>query len=291
MSEKRALIDRNHMIPIARQAALLGISRASAYALPAPPSTDDLALFAAVDRLYTAHPYYGTRRLAYVLKRDEGIEAGRKRIRTAMRILGLEALYPKRNTSAPNHAHRIYPYLLKNVVASYPNHIWGTDITYIRLAHGFCYLVAVLDWYSRYVVHWELSATLEIPFCIENIRRALETGTPDTHNSDQGSHFTSPQYTEPLIEAGVRISMDGRGRCMDNIFTERLWRTVKYEDVYLKGYATIEEACQGLTDYFAFYNTERPHQSLDYRTPASVYFADTNINHTAVKGSLSPITV
>lgn len=258
-----------------------------------PPSPEDLTLAAAVDRLYTAHPYYGTRRLMHVLN-QEGFDVGRKRIRSIMRLLGLEALYPKENTSKPDHLHRVYPYLLRQLAIEYPNHVWGTDITYIRIANGFCYLVAILDWYSRYVVSWELSPTLEIPFCLNNIARALAIGTPAIHNSDQGSHFTSPQYTEPLIARDVAISMDGRGRCMDNIFTERLWRTVKYEDIYLKGYATIDDVRSGLTDYFHFYNEERPHQSLEYRTPASLYFAGTTITkprRAATIGTLSTVTV
>jgi len=292
VGEKRLLIDRDHLIPIVRQAELLGISRASVYAEPAPPSPEDLTLAAAVDRLYTAHPYYGTRRLAYMLS-QEGFDVGRKRVRSIMRLLGLEALYPKQNTSKPDHLHRVYPYLLRRLAIEYPNHVWGTDITYIRLTHGFCYLVAIIDWYSRYVVAWELSPTLEIGFCLENIARALEIAVPLIHNSDQGSHFTSPQYTSPLLDSGVLISMDGRGRCMDNIFTERLWRTVKYEDIYLKGYATLAEVHTGLTDYFRFYNTERPHQSLDYQTPASLYFADTitKPKRAAPIGTLSTTTV
>lgn len=293
VSEKRLLVDRDHAIPIARQADLLGLSRASVYALPIPPSSEDLTLVAAVDRVYTAHPYYGTRRLAHVLN-QEGFDVGRKRIRSIMRLLGLEALYPKQNTSKPSHLHRVYPYLLRRLSIEYPNHVWGTDITYIPLPKGFCYLVAIIDWYSRYVVHWELSPTLEIPFCIENITRALETGTPTIHNSDQGSHFTSPQYVDILKEKNVSISMDGRGRCMDNIFTERLWRTVKYEDIYPKGYATITEVQMGLATYFRFYNTERPHQSLNYQTPASLYFAGLNITKSkraATIETLSPFTV
>lgn len=292
MSEKRLLIDRDHVIPIVRQAELLGLSRASVYATPVSQSLEDLALASAVDQLYTAHPYYGTRRLAYVLN-QAGFDVGRKRIRTIMRLLGLEALYPKENTSKPDHLHRVYPYLLRRLAIEYPNHVWGTDITYIRLTHGFCYLVAIIDWYSRYVVAWELSPTLEIPFCLENIARALGVAVPLIHNSDQGSHFTSPQYTRALLEKGVQISMDGRGRCMDNIFTERLWRTVKYEDIYLKGYATIGEVHAGLTDYFRFYNTERPHQSLKYQTPASLYFANTikKPKRAAATQTLSPLTV
>jgi putative transposase len=188
-----------------------------------------------------------------------------------MRLIGLEAIYPKQNTSIPNIQHPKYPYLLKHIVASYPNHIWGTDITYIRMKGGFCYLVALLDWYSRYIVSWQLSATLEIEFCVENLEEALLQYLPDIHNSDQGSHFTSPKYTASLLEKKISISMDGRGRCMDNIFTERLWRTIKYECIFIHDYTTIEEVQAGLTEYIQFYNTERPHQSLNYKTPESVF--------------------
>ena len=289
--EKRSLIERDRaLFPISRQAELLGLSRASVYRAPLPLSAEDLSLVAAVDHLYTAHPYYGTRRLAHVLS-QEGFDVGRKRIRRVMQILGLEALYPKPNTSKGDHLHRVHPYLLSKLSAQYPNHVWGTDITYIRLTGGFCYLVALLDWYSRYVVHWELSPTLEIPFCLDNISRALETALPVIQNSDQGSHFTSPQYVGLLKEKDIAISMDGRGRCMDNIFTERLWRTVKYEDVYLKGYATFDEARLGLASYFRFYNEERPHQSLAYQTPASLYFAAHITKSRAARGGLCTHTV
>jgi putative transposase len=191
-----------------------------------------------------------------------------------MRLMGLEAIYPKKgkNTSIANATHKKYPYLLKDIIAAYPNHIWGTDITYVRLETGWAYLVALLDWFSRYVIAWQLSETLEIEFCLENLQRALTVSIPDIHNSDQGSHFTSHYYTDLLTEKDIQISMDGRGRCMDNIFTERLWRTVKYENVYLKSYHDINEAQQGLTDYFQFYNHTRPHQSLENMTPAKVYF-------------------
>lgn len=219
-----------------------------------------------------------------------GLSAGRHRIRRLMAVMGLETTYPKPRTSVAHPLHAVYPYLLRNVIASYPNHIWGTDITYIPLKGGFCYLVALLDWYSRYVVQWELSPTLEIPFCLDNITRALEIGIPHIHNSDQGSHFTSPQYTDILKDKNVSISMDGRGRCMDNIFTERLWRTVKYEDVYLKGYSTFDEVNAGLADYFRFYNEKRRHSSLENRTPKDVYQHNTKSLRKS-GGSLSTETV
>lgn len=258
---------------LARQAVLLGIARSSIYAKETLLSSKALTLHKALDKIYTAHPYYGQRRMKIALKDEYDIDVGRDAIRTAMRILGLEALYPKHDTSKPNHLHRVYPYLLKHLHITHPNHVWGTDITYIPLEKGFCYLVAILDWYSRYVVSWKLSTSLEIDFCLANLNEALAIATPNIFNSDQGSHFTSPQHTSILETANVQISMDGRGRCLDNVFTERLWRTVKYEDVYLKGYATFDEVQRGLAAYFDFYNNQRKHQSLNYQTPASVYAA------------------
>jgi len=251
---------------------MLGISRTSIYYKPTV-SERDIKTMEAIDRIYTAYPYYGSRRMRLALMDEYRIGIGRAHLRTLMRALCLEAIYPKRHNtgSEPNTMHTKYPYLLKGVVADYPNHIWGTDITYIPLRKGFCYLVAIIDWYSRYIVHWELSETMEIQFCLDNLTRSLAEATPTIHNSDQGSHFTSPQYTDLLVVAGVSISMDGKGRCMDNIFTERLWRTVKYEDLYLKSYASFAEVKAGLTEYLHFYNFERRHQSLGYKTPASVY--------------------
>lgn len=265
-----SLLETGIDISLARQAQLFDISRSSIYYEKVIDQAD-LAAMRAVDIEFTKYPFYGSRRMKVVLQRDHGIDMGREHIIRLMRLMGLEALYPKQNTSKPDHLHRVYPYLLSRLAAEYPNHIWGTDITYIRLTRGFCYLVAIIDWYSRYVVHWELSPTLEIPFCLDNLKRALEIATPAIHNSDQGSHFTSPQYTDILKEKEISISMDGRGRCMDNIFTERLWRSLKYECVYLSEFATVEEAAFAITNYFTFYNTTRPHQSLDYKTPESIY--------------------
>ena len=268
------MLDPAADIPLTRQAQLFDISRSSIYYKPLVNEAD-LAAMRAIDIEFTKCPFYGSRRMQQVLKRDHQTPMCRGHIIRLMRLMGLEALYPKHNTSKPDHLHRVYPYLLSKLAAEYPNHIWGTDITYIRLKEGFCYLVAVIDWYSRYVVHWELSSTLEIPFCIENITRALEIGTPTIHNSDQGSHFTSPQYIDILTaitEKTIAISMDGRGRCMDNIFTERLWRSLKYECVYLNEFLTFTDAKVAITNYFNFYNTNRPHQSLNYETPESVYY-------------------
>lgn len=232
-----------------------------------------MAIMHAIDHIYTAHPFLGSRRIPWALKDDYGIIANRKKVQRLMRLMGIEAVYPKPRTSAPAHAHRIYPYLLRNITIMRPNQVWGTDITYIKMREGFCYLTAILDWYSRYVLSWELSATMEPAFCATALRSALGRATAEIHNSDQGSQFTAQEYTGILDAHGVKISMDGRGRCMDNIFTERLWRTVKYEDVYLKQYRTIDEAREGLGQYFPFYNDERRHQSLRYKTPAEMYFA------------------
>ena len=224
-----------------------------------------------IDAIYTDHPFYGSRRIAVAL-REEGSRIGRNTVRSHMRDMGLEAIYPKPNLSAPNLENRIYPYLLRGLKACRPNHLWGIDITYVRLAQGWMYLVAILDWHSRYIVSWELDQTLEMPFVLSCVDRALAMAAPAILNSDQGSHFTSPQYTQRLLDKQVAISMDGRGRALDNIFTERLWRTVKYEEVYLHEYRTPKEARRELARYLTFYNEKRPHSSLDYRTPAAVYF-------------------
>lgn len=275
-----SLLEPGVAIPLTRQAELFDISRSSLY-YEKKVDLDDIATMRAIDIEFTEHPFYGSRRMKVVLERDHGINLCREHVIRLMRQMGLHVLYPKQNTSKPDHLHRVYPYLLKKLVAAYPNHIWGTDITYIRLAQGFCYLVAIIDWYSRYVVHFELSPTLKIPFCLDNITHALAHGTPLIHNSDQGSHFTSPQYVDILKEKNVSISMDGRGRCMDNVFTERLWRSLKYECVYLHEFANIAEAEIALSNYFLFYNTNRPHQALDYKTPESLYFAKTLQNKAA----------
>lgn len=227
-----------------------------------------------IDKIYTAFPFYGSRRIRYELEASYQQSIARDHVRRLLRIMGLEAIYPqaKPNTSEPNQQHKKYPYLLKGLSIIRPNQVWGTDITYVKLENGWCYLIAFIDWFSRYVVSWELSPTLEIPFCLSALNRALKIAVPAISNSDQGSHFTSEQFLQPLLNKNVKISMDGRGRCMDNIFTERLWRSVKYENVYLKSYRTFAEAHTGLTEYFQMYNTRRPHQSLDYRTPATLYF-------------------
>jgi len=227
-----------------------------------------------IDKIYTDLPFYGTRRIKKELRRRHKLQVNRKCVRRLMRKMGLEAIYPKKkpNTSDSDNQHRKYPYLLRDLTASRPNQIWGTDITYVKLDHGFAYLVAIMDWHSRYVIAWEICNSLEIDFVLRNLQKALTVAIPEFHNSDQGSHFTSPRYTGILQEHPIQISMDGRGRCMDNIFTERLWRTVKYENIYIKSYGNIEEARAGLTLYFNFYNNDRPHSSLDDLTPNEVYF-------------------
>lgn len=259
----------------------MGLTRRSYYYQPIV-NNEAIALLKrqlnAVDAIYTKCPFYGTRRIQVELERSYDIHVGRERVRRLMAQLGLEAIYPKPNTSKPHPGHAVYPYLLRGVKAGYPNHIWGTDITYIRTAEGFVYLVAFIDWYSRYVVAWELHDSLHNGFVLSALTNALcfmadcEFGIPNICNSDQGSHFTSEAYIALLEQAGIRVSMDGRGRCMDNIFTERLWRSVKYEDVFPNAYQNLEEAKAGLTAYFHFYNHERPHQALDYHTPAELYF-------------------
>ena len=226
----------------------------------------------AMDKIYTRCPFYGSRRIKDALSDDYHKVVGRDHVRRLMQEMGIEAIYPKKNTSLPAPGHQIYPYLLRNLPIVRPNQVWGTDITYVRLAQGFCYLSAIMDWYSRYVVAWELSATMEKEFCMTALRSALHKAVPEIHNSDQGSQYTSSEYTNLLKDQQIQISMDGRGRCMDSIFTERLWRSVKYEEVYLKAYRTIEEAREGLEQYFPFYNNERRHQGLDGRRPQEVYF-------------------
>jgi len=258
-------------ISILSQSELLSLNRTSFYYRKRPVPPEKLLILNAMDAIFTENPVYGARRIRVELKK-QGHTISRPTVTDYMKILGLEAIYQKPDTSKQHPEHKVYPYLLRNIKASYPNHIWGTDITYIRMHGGFMYLVAFLDWFSRYVVSWELSDTLEDDFVVRALKIAMETALPHIANSDQGSQFTGNAYTGILLKNGVNISMDGRGRCMDNIFTERLWRTVKYEDVYIKDYSTPRELRVGLSGFFDKYNTKRPHQSLDYRTPAEVYF-------------------
>jgi putative transposase len=265
------LVEREHSdLSLKTQCDLLSLNRPSLYYQPLPPSPEELYIKRRIDEIYTAYPFYGSRKITAVLRQEMTIN--RKAVQRHMREMGIAGICPGPNTSQRAAEHRVFPYLLRHVTAGRPNHIWGIDITYIRLLAGWLYLVAVLDWFSRYVLAWELSDTLDIGFVLTCAQRALAQATPEIWNSDQGSHFTSPQYTDLLLGAGVQISMDGRGRARDNIFTERLWRTVKYEEVYLTEYATPREAHSGLGRYFPFYNQTRPHQALAYQTPAAVYF-------------------
>ncbi len=271
-----ALVERAQAeLPLAVQADLVGVSRSSLYYRPLAPSPEEVALKHRIDGIYTRYPFYGSRRMAVHLRRD-GLVLNRKAVQRHMREMGIAGIAPGPHTGTPARDHPVYPYLLRHTTSAYPNHVWGIDITYIRLQGGWMYLVAVLDWYSRYVVAWELDQTLELPFVLAAVQRALTTATPTIWNSDQGSHFTSPQYLALLTAADVRISMDGKGRALDNIFTERLWRTVKYEDIYIQDYANPKEVRQGVTRYLSFYNDERPHQSLGYKTPAEVYHTISN---------------
>lgn len=271
-SERLELLEReNKNFPLSTQANLLGLSRSSLYYKPRRPSEKEVRIKRRIDEIYTQYPFYGSRRIRQQLRR-EGEAVGKNTIASYMRDMGISAIYPGPNLSKRQKAAYIYPYLLRNVTPSYPNHVWGIDITYIRLQKGWMYLVAILDWYSRYVISWQLSDTLEMPFVVTAVEQALAQAIPVIFNSDQGSHFTSPQYIDRLKEVGAQISMDGKGRAIDNILTERLWRSVKYEEVYLNDYVNPREAYRGLSAYHHFYNHERPHQSLDYATPAEIYF-------------------
>jgi putative transposase len=257
-------------LSVRRQCELLGLSRSSLYYEPAPETTENLRLMRRIDEQYTAGPFYGSRRMTAWLV-EQGEEVNRKRVQRLMRVMGLEAIYPKPRLSTAGKGHRIYPYLLRGVKVERPDRVWSADITYVPMASGFMYLAAVIDWFSRYVVAWRLSNTLNASFCLEMLEEALKGGRPEVFNTDQGVQFTTTAFTGRLESAGVAVSMDGRGRALDNVFVERLWRSVKYEDIYLRSYEAVPELHRGLVRYFAFYNDERLHQSLDYRTPAAVY--------------------
>jgi putative transposase len=257
-------------VSIRRQCELLELNRSSWYLPPRPETAENLGYMRLIDEQYLRHPEYGTRRMTAWLAR-QGHDVNRKRVQRLMQVMGLEAIYAKPRLSQPGEAARIYPYLLRNVAIVRPNQVWSTDITYVPLRGGYLYLTAVLDWYSRYVLSWELSATLDVGFCLSALEQALAMGTPEIFNTDQGSQFTSRAFTGRLEQAGIAISMDGRGRALDNVFIERLWRSVKYEEVYLHDHATAELLGAGLEGYFQHYCHERPHQALGYRTPAEVY--------------------
>lgn len=275
VSKKCELIEANNdMIGISRQCELLGLTRSRYYYRPCSESLENLRIMHRIDEIFTEHPYFGVARITHCLRR-EGLDVNPKRIRRLMRSMGLQAIYPKPNLSKNDPQHIVFPYLLRGVRIEKPDHVWSTDITYVRMEGGFAYLVAVIDWYSRYVLSWELSNSLDVHFCLSALEESLTIRQPSIFNTDQGSQFTSKEFTKMLLHHKIAISMDGKGRALDNVFVERLWRSVKYENIYLKGYTTMPEAHEGLTAYFDFYNNTRPHQSLDYQTPADVYYGQT----------------
>ena len=266
------MIDSAHSeITIERQCELLDLSRSAYYYQPRPESDLNQMLMRLIDEQYTRTPFYGVPRMTVSLRR-QGYAVNHKRVSRLMRLMGIEAIHPKPRLSRPSKEHKVYPYLLKGVSIDRPDQVWSTDITYIRMRRGFLYLMAIMDWFSRYVLAWAISNTLETDFCLEGLEEALNRSKPDVFNSDQGSQFTSLEFTGFLEAHGITISMDGQGRVFDNIFVERLWRTVKYEEVYLKQYRIVSEARSGLKNYFEFYNTDRPHSSLEDHTPEEVYF-------------------
>jgi len=270
---RQSWIEKEETVAVARQCALAGVSRATVYARQKPEQDNevDRLLCRLIDEEYTRRPFYGSRKMVVFLGKA-GHAVNRKRVQRLMRQMGLAGMAPGPATSRPHPAHKVYPYLLRGVAVLRPNHVWSTDITYIRLARGFAYLVAIIDWYSRKVLSWRISNSMEAVFCVDCLEEALRIhGKPEIFNSDQGAQFTSAAFTDVLKREGIEISMDGRGRALDNIFVERLWRSVKHEDIYLKGYATLGELTLGLTEYFSYYNGERPHQSLAYKVPNAVY--------------------
>ena len=266
------MIDPEHDLPITQQAEILHISRSTVYYQPHTVSVADLWLMRQIDELHLNYPFAGSRMLRDLL-RQQGLEVGRRHIKTLMRKMGVEAIYRKPNTSRPAPGHRIYPYLLRGLAITRPNQVWAMDITYIPMARGFIYLAAVVDWFSRRVLAWKLSITMETNFCIEALEEALSTNEkPEIFNTDQGSQFTSEAFTERLKEEGIRISMDGKGRWRDNVFVERIWKSIKYEEVYLHAYASVRQARESIGRYVEFYNSVRPHSSLGAFTPDQVYF-------------------
>ena len=262
------------VFPISTQASLLGLNRSGLYYKPVPPSPEDLLIKSYIDKIYTAHPFYGYRRIGYLLKERYNLQVNHKAVYRHMCEMGIQAIYPRQDTSKPEPENRVYPYLLKGLRIDHPNQVWSIDITYIPIRTDWLYLVAIVDWFSRYVLSWEISDSLEIDFVLVSSHKALKKAVPEIMNSDQGSHFTSPKFTQIFLDAGSRISMDHRGRAYDNIFVERLWRTIKYENVYLSDYETPREARIGINQYLNYYNTERPHSSLKYATPEAIYFND-----------------
>ena len=277
--ERRDIIDRGHSeLSVVRQCELLDISRSSVYYNPVEASEYELGLMGLIDRQYLQTPFYGSRKMTACLRR-QGHQVNRKRVQRLMRRMGIEAIYRRPNTSRRDSGHKVYPYLLRGLQIDKVNQVWATDITYIPMARGFMYLVCIMDWHSRYVLSWRLSNTLEADFCVDALEEALSSVVPGIFNTDQGSQFTSEAFTSVLSNRGVQISMDSVGGYMDNVFVERLWRSVKYEEVYLKAYESVAEARAGIGAYLRFYNTERPHQALDYRTPAQVFEEGWNQDH------------
>ena len=280
VSEKRACIDPAHKsLSIQRQCELIDLPRSSYYReqKTAQESEENLALMRLIDEEYTRHPFYGSRQMRNYLRR-QGHKVNRKRVQRLMQKMGIQSIAPKPNTSKPHPAHKIYPYLLRNLDIICPDQVWCSDITYIRLPGGFVYLTAVMDWYSRYVISWEISVTMDSDFCVSALESALRRhGRPEIFNTDQGAQFTSNDFTTTLLDQDIQISMDGKGRATDNIFIERLWRSVKYEEIYLKEYKTVNELIKSLKVYFDFYNNERSHSGLDDRTPAEVYWECSNL--------------
>jgi len=272
IKQRKKLIEKDsQQIALKRQAELLDISRASLYYQP-KENQRNIAIMSLIDQIYTQYPFFGSRSVRRWLRLYHQLAISREKTQRLMRLMGLEAIYPKKRTSFSSKENKVYPYLLRGLTISKPNQVWSTDITYVRLEQGWAYLIVIMDWFSRYVIDWQLSENLEIDFCLETLNRALNKNKPEIFNSDQDSRFTSPQFTGILEEKQVKISMDSRGRYLDNIFTERLWRTVKYENIYLKHYQNIGEAREGLIEYFDFYDNQRPHSSLNDLTPAQAYF-------------------
>ena len=271
MKIRRQFVEANESLSMRRQCEVLGINRSSLYYESVGPDAEDLALMRRVDELHLEFPFYGSRRVAREL-RSQGLVANRKRIQRLMRLMGIEAIAPKPSTSRPEPEHPVYPYLLRGLSIDRPNQVWAADITYIPLARGFAYLVAIMDWCSRRVLSWRLSNTLDSSFCVEALNEALlRFGQPEIFNTDQGAQFTAADFLSVLLGRGVKISMDGKGRCIDNVFVERLWRSLKYEEVYLNDYDDLVEARAGIRSYFEFYNNRRQHQALGHQTPASFY--------------------
>lgn len=263
--------NQDPVFSIREQCALLDLNRSMYYYTPAQESPDNLQLMRLLDAQYLRTPFYGYRRMTVYLE-HAGYVVNHKRVQRLLKVMGLQTIYPRPRTTLSAPGRRIYPYLLRGLAITCPNQVWSADITYVPLTQGFMYLVVVIDWYSRYVLAWRLSNTLDGHFCLEALDEALTLGTPDIFNTDQGAQFTAEAFTTRLQEAGIRVSMDGRGRALDNVFVERLWRSVKYEDIYIHDYATVQALEQGLGRYFPFYNHERPHQSLDYAVPVNVHY-------------------